>query len=283
MLEVEEPLVSASPKSSWEWVAPPVPLHLRPFVRSWVDYTERASGPLRRRELPAPQVVLIVEFGPPIRVYESGSETRFSSYPGGFVAGLDDSFSLTEHPGFQSGIQVNLTPLGARSLFGVSSHELSHRVISLRDLLPERRFSAEELFSSRDRFRRLTELLTLRCSEEKSPRSVTHARARIEASGGLVEIGELAAELGYSRKHLVTLFEEHVGLAPKRYASLVRFDRVLRSLRASPSTALAELALNHGYADQSHLCRELRRFSGLTPRALRALVAPEHEEGDLPR
>lgn len=272
MLEVEAPAVVAAENGSFEWTAPSVPGHLRPFVRSWVDYTERTRAPLRRRELPGPQVVLIVEFGPPLRVFESGSETRSALHPGGFVAGLDDSFSLTEHAGFQSGIQVNLTPLGARSLFRVSARELARKVVDLTDLLPGQRYLAEELCSSRERFRVLERLLTARCSPGASPPSVTWARRRIEASRGLVEIGALSHELGYSRKHLVTLFEEHVGFAPKRYASLVRFDRVMQALRAGPDVPWAELALRHGYADQSHLCRELRRFSGVTPTVLRSLA-----------
>jgi AraC-like DNA-binding protein len=272
VLEAREPVVLATANGSFEWTAPPVPQHLRPFVRSWVDYTERASAPVQRRELPGPQVVLIVEFGTPIRVYESGSEDRFATHPGGFVAGLDDSFSLTEHSGFQSGIQVNLTPLGARALFGVPAHELSRKIVDLTDLLPEQRSLAEKLYCSRERFRFLNELLSARCMTEASPTAVTWARERLEASGGLLEIGELGLELGYSRKHLVTLFEEHVGFAPKRYANLVRFDRVLQALRARSNAPWADLALRHGYADQSHLCRDLRRFSGLTPTALRGLA-----------
>ena len=271
MLEAQAPAVVTTESRSLEWSAPPVPGHLRPFVRSWVDYTERARAPLRRRELPGPQVVLIVEFGPPLRVFESGSDERSALHPGGFVAGLDDSFSLTEHAGFQSGLQVNLTPLGARSLFRVRARELARQVVDSRDLLPELRYLTEELFHSRERFRLLERVLTERCTEGASPPSVNWARRRIEASGGLLEIGELSLELGYSRKHLVALFEEHVGFSPKRYANLVRFDRVTQALRAGPSMPWAELALRHGYADQSHLCRELRRFSGLTPSALRAL------------
>jgi AraC-like DNA-binding protein len=273
VLEAPQPVVAPTANASFEWIAPPVPERLHPFVRSWVDYTERTGAPLRRRELPGPQVVLIVEFGTPIRVYESGSESRFATHPGGFVAGLDDSFSLTEHAGFQSGIQVNLTPLGARALFGVPLRELSRRVVDLTDLLPEQRCLAEELDSSRDRFRLLARLLAERCSRVASPGAVTWARNRLEASGGLLEIGELSHELGYSRKHLAALFEEHVGFAPKRYASLVRFDRVMQSLRARSDVPWVDLALDHGYADQSHLCRDLRRFSGLTPTALRALAA----------
>jgi AraC-like DNA-binding protein len=50
----------------------------------------------------------------------------------------------------------------------------------------------------------------------------------------------------------------------------VRYERVLAQARADCDAAWADLALGHGYSDQAHLARELRRFTGQTPRALRA-------------
>ncbi|WP_437555405.1 AraC family transcriptional regulator [Sorangium sp. So ce367] len=44
-------------------------------------------------------------------------------------------------------------------------------------------------------------------------------------------LNTLARELGYSPKHVISLFHEHVGMTPKRYAHIVRFDRPARSLR----------------------------------------------------
>ena len=88
---------------------------------------------------------------------------------------------------------------------------------------------------------------------------------RIEETGGAVEMRALARELGYSRKHVITLFRDHVGLPPKLLARIVRFDGLLRQLRTGAATSWADLALDCGYYDQAHLVREVRRFTGLTP------------------
>jgi AraC-like DNA-binding protein len=105
---------------------------------------------------------------------------------------------------------------------------------------------------------------------------------RIEATDGLVPIGLLARELGYSPKHVVSLFDEHVGVAPKVFARIVRFDRVIRHLREAPDEPWASLAPRFGYFDQPHLAREVKQMTGLSPAALRrVLFGVEVSSGDL--
>lgn len=256
-----------------ELFAPPIAPALRPYVRSWSGYSERTLHPLRRRELPAPQFVMILEFGPPLRVLDSGREVGGNRYQGGFVAGLDDTFTITEHDGYQAGIQVNLTPLGARALLQRPLHELTHRVVSLPDLLPGQRLLADRLASARgwrERFEIVERLLRERLARAAHPNAAAAwASARIEQAAGRLDIGALAAELGHSRKHVAALFHEHVGLSPKAYAGLVRFDRLSQRLRAPGAGTWAELAFELGYADQAHLARQVRRFTGCTPTLLR--------------
>ena len=88
---------------------------------------------------------------------------------------------------------------------------------------------------------------------------------RIERSGGTIDIGRLAQEIGYSRKHLAAVFREHVGMPPKALARLVRFQRALEALRSGSPRNLAQLAVELGYHDQAHFTREFRGFAGLTP------------------
>jgi AraC-like DNA-binding protein len=258
-----------------------IPPALSPYVRSWAGYIERTAGPLRRRELPGPQIVVIFEFGPPLRVFDAGSETKSGKYPGGFVAGLADASSMTEHGGFQAGMEVKLSPFGARALFGVPLSEMSRAVLPLADLLArEHRSVADRLASAPSwdaRFDIIESLLLnrVRAADFQVTPAIWAAR-KIEAAEGAIEIGALCRELGYSHKHVLSLFRQDVGLSPKLYARLTRFDATVRKLRAAGIPALdrtwAELAFEHGYADQSHLVRELKHFSGLTPSELRWLI-----------
>jgi AraC-like DNA-binding protein len=81
-----------------------------------------------------------------------------------------------------------------------------------------------------------------------------------------VAVGDLATDLGWSRKRLIGRFREHVGVAPKLYGRLLRFQAAVETLRsATDDLAFAELALACGYYDQSHLYRDFRAFAGATP------------------
>ena len=78
-------------------------------------------------------------------------------------------------------------------------------------------------------------------------------------------IGRVAEEVGWSHKHLITKFRQQVGLSPKTAARLVRFDRVLRAMERPDPYGWERIAAESGYADQPHLIREFRTFTGGTP------------------
>lgn len=86
---------------------------------------------------------------------------------------------------------------------------------------------------------------------------------RIVGVRGLVRVDRLAAEVGWSRKRLWTRFRSQIGLPPKRAARLVRFDHAAHRLAAGVDAA--RVAAEGGYADQSHLHREVVAFIGATP------------------
>jgi AraC-like DNA-binding protein len=83
---------------------------------------------------------------------------------------------------------------------------------------------------------------------------------------GGVRVERLADEVGWSRKRLWSRFRSQIGLTPKRAAQLIRFDHVAHRLAAGDSAAL--VAAESGYADQSHLHRDVMAFTGVTPTAV---------------
>ena len=94
---------------------------------------------------------------------------------------------------------------------------------------------------------------------------VLWAWRRLRHSGGSIRIGALAAELGWSPKHLVTRFRDQIGLPPSSVARILRFDRVVRSLEGADSVRWAELACQAGYYDQAHFNHDFRDLAGTTP------------------
>ena len=76
----------------------------------------------------------------------------------------------------------------------------------------------------------------------------------------------------YSHRGFLTRFKQATGLGPKRLVRVMRFQRLLLALRADSPSALGELALDHGYSDQSHMNREFRAMAGITPQRYRDLA-----------
>jgi len=254
----------------WEMASREPCALLRPYVRSLVGFDEWLPRRESRRQFPEPFVVLIIEFGPPLRVTLGGDERSAARHSGGFAVGLGDQFAITEQDGRQRGVQVDLTATGARRLIGMPMSEIAGRIVALRDLLPAvGRNLADRLDAATDWASRLdlVEAILLRriLGARVDTARVDWAVARIESSGGTLDVGSLALELGHSHKHLIALFHDQVGIAPKRFANLVRFERVMRAARANTALRWAELAMTHGYSDQAHLAREMRRFTGVTP------------------
>lgn len=165
-------------------------------------------------------------------------------------------------------IDLKLRPLGAYTLLGVPMHELAGSAVALEDLLGS---SADRLLDQlaeapgwAGRFDLLDAFLLRRAEDGPRPApQVLRAWQRMLASAGAVPVRDLAAEAGWSHRHLIAKFREQVGLAPKALARVVRFDGLLSRLEAG--APLARLAAEAGYCDQAHLNRDFAELAGTTP------------------
>lgn len=95
-----------------------------------------------------------------------------------------------------------------------------------------------------------------------------HAVALIENARGGLRIGQLAAQLNVSRQHLALQFRQQVGIGPKLFARISRFRAVNSALKTLPAQAdWAQVALEYGYFDQSHLIHDFQDFARASPEA----------------
>lgn len=95
--------------------------------------------------------------------------------------------------------------------------------------------------------------------------AITYSVQLIEQSAGAVRMDELTAAINMSVRHFDRRFLTAVGLQPKAFARIVRFQAVLGAYRAQDYPRWAELALQCGFYDQAHLSREFRQFAGEPP------------------
>ncbi|MEU9831033.1 AraC family transcriptional regulator [Streptosporangium sp. NPDC048047] len=234
-------------------------------------YTERRTRPLIRRQPPFAGVVLIVGWGAPITLTGPGPDgpRRLVSFVGGFHDVPVDTVTA----GVAEGVQVDLTPLGARRLFGVPMSELTNRVLPLDEMLGTWADTiAERLAETPGRAARialLDEALARRMHAAPAVDArVGRAWRLLSATGGTISIAALAGELGWSHRHLVSRFRDQIGLAPKAAARVLRFERATARLRTGAPPA--EVAAACGYYDQAHMNRDFKVMAGVTPGTLAA-------------
>jgi AraC-like DNA-binding protein len=110
-------------------------------------------------------------------------------------------------------------------------------------------------------------LARLALTQRSGSVGVDRLAARMVRRRGGETVESLACGAGISRQHLSRLFRERVGVGPKLYNRLARFQAGLVYAGAG-TVDWAEAAIGLGYADQSHMIAEVREFSGLTPHAL---------------
>jgi AraC-like DNA-binding protein len=249
------------------------------LVHLYVGYEEWAGPGFLRREMAGHGVALILAFGDSLEVFEreEGSPARTL---GAFVVGNQSRPSLTGVRGHQFGVQVDLTPSGALALFG-DVEDLNDAVVPLDEALGARGMHLVERLSETPSWEARLHLLdeTLACDDAPalSP-EVAWLRRQLEAANGQARVEPLMDETGWSRRHVTARFRHQLGVSPKAYARLLRFDHASLLLGGlSPGRTLAEVAMEAGYYDQSHLTRDFIALAGMTPGAFAAdaALAPE--------
>jgi AraC-like DNA-binding protein len=168
--------------------------------------------------------------------------------------------------GFFETVGVYFQPARGSMFTGMPLCELTDQIVSLdavwgrgatANSLPAELGEMDQL-ARIDRFESELVRRFRRTPEPRTAVDVPGLALWTQASGGRVSVARLADEAGVSRQQLTRVFRESVGVSPKLYCRLARFQAALGHSGARVATAL-------GYADQSHMIAEFREFSSLTP------------------
>lgn len=233
-------------------------------------YGEGRIAYARDRILPSGGAYLLINLGPTQYRIDDGPPERRVAFDDIWYSGPHTGPIDTEAPHGSALLGVALKPAGTHAWAHVRADALADRTLPLADVVGDSgRRLHERLRECRDvlsRFERVEGWLAARLR----PRSATHsavdwALQRLAASSGQLPIERLAREIGFTRKHLASLFGEQVGLAPKAFARVQRFRGALALLDGRTQVPWAELAEHCGYFDQAHLARDFRAFCGFAP------------------
>lgn len=224
----------------------------------------------RERILPDGNVQLLVNLAAErLRVIEP--DGRLGSRPAAVMSGAYDAPFVIDTVDQTDIVGVAFRPGGGAPFFGMPISELRDDHVPLAELWGSAAVDAlrERLLRAPDDAARLDVLDdALLAAALRPPRVTPRIAAGLRALLQRPEVEAAAACSGLSRRAFTRVFREEVGLPPKRWARIRRFQRALAGRHGARD--LTELAHACGYYDQAHFTRELRAFAGEAPSALLA-------------
>ncbi|ANY08399.1 helix-turn-helix domain-containing protein [Pseudonocardia sp. HH130630-07] len=264
----------ADPVGAWRWRTSAA---LRPLVAEIWAWRSGAGPPGTHQGVSSGHLTVILCIDGAVELLRK-PDPRFGS--GRFtasVAGLHAVPAVIATGEAQAGFQLALTWRGARVLLGLPAAELAADVVDLPALLPGVGPLLDRLHAARTWPQRCAlldaELCRMAAARRGGPApapEIGRAWDLLVASGGMLRVADLAADVGWSARHLGERLRRETGLGTKTAARVIRFERACALLRTPVAPPLGQVAATCGYADQQHLARDFRDLAGTTALAWRA-------------
>jgi len=244
---------------------------LSAYVESFWLYEGERPAHAKERRLPDGSVGLIFNLHDDlIRIYDPRDQETSHSYRGALLSGPQSGYVLLDTASLISTLGVIFWPGGMLPFLPFPISDLSDQALSLETFwgaeVADLRGQLCVAMTPAARFAILEQFLLSRLNLSRTSHpAFSCAVAGLRDAARFPTIASLAEHIGLSQTRLVQVFRDAMGMTPKQYARLARFQRVLARLDAGEAGDWADTVFACGYFDQSHLIHEFQAFAGLTP------------------
>jgi len=244
-------------------------LRLSPYIENiWIqeDLQSVNYGTLNPiKVLPSTSVIMGFQYGNPQEAIRDGHRSVLSPHG---VAGLQTGPVLYKNLGAIGSIIVRFKPWGASAFFknpiaDFKDQNTDANLIYGRGSTGEVRDKILECTTPEARVAVVEEYLTARLLDKPVDRAMVQVIQSIQNAQGLKRVEELAREAGLSKRQLERKFQDIVGISPKKFSSIVRFQAALQLFRDNDT--LTALAYDAGYFDQAHFIKDFQSYTGQSP------------------
>jgi AraC-like DNA-binding protein len=243
---------------------------LAPFIRMMWYAREDHAAHERERILPTGcvQVILNLARDYVLDCPEGRPEVR---RPPALVVGARSVYEIVDTSDMADLIGIVFSPGGFTPFASDAAHYFSNQTVALDSIW------ADDTQPLRDRLREIdSPQARLQCLEQflvarfisrlegrQRPAQIQFALRYFAHNPSIASVSETARQIGWSERRFSQVFREEVGLTPKVWCRIQRFQHAVRQLHSGADIRWAELALDCGYYDQSHFANEFRAFSGV--------------------
>lgn len=244
---------------------------LATYVKSiWVsdDYTPASS---RERLLPNGASQLIINLGhQKFRHFEAADSQKEKNYDPAVITGIHTRNIFLDSYSRISTMGAVFHPGALSALFDTPAHTFANQIVSLQNIMGSQisalRQRLIETTSAEEQCKLLDAFLSRRLDRSFQPNpAVIYSVEQLNNKNGTPRIAEIRNNIGYSRRHFSGLFKQLVGITPKQYAKICRFQHTLMLMRYRDIQDWVDVALAGGYYDQSHFNHDFKSLSGISP------------------
>jgi AraC-like DNA-binding protein len=204
------------------------------------------------------------------RIYDPWQPIHYRQYSGAIVSRPSAVPFVTDSVEEASVLGVNFKTGGALPFLGYIASEPGASHVDLADIWGRQAIELHDRLchesGPQDRFRLLEGSLLRQLSRAEEHHPAVHVGVHALGSAGRASrTREVAKLVGLSQRRFITIFKQEIGITPKLFSRVRRFQRALVLIRRSGVPNWPALALECGYCDQSHMIRDFLAFSGFSP------------------
>ncbi len=223
------------------------------------------------RFLPNGDTEILIDFQDrPQHIYDNDTLKEIQACHHVWASGVRTE-PITIPSGTDSEMMVLMFKKGmAASFFPFPMNEMANTVLDA-DLVwgPDLGILREQMLGTDnidERFRMAEDLLLRKFASKLDLNPcVAYAVNEMRARPDRLSIARMNQEIGYSQKHFTDMFKRHVGITPKAYLKLMRFQKAVKTIDAAENLDWGTIAIDCGFYDQAHFINDFKRFSGFTP------------------
>lgn len=247
-------------------VAPP--LYLKNYVRYFWTLEDKSAGDSKTFRIIADGCPgFLFNQSEKSVIYQNNSKLL----PAFFLYGQATRHSELNLTGESSIIGACFYPNALKLIFGLDANELTDSCIDLNFAADKKDLNLPEKRAEKNSLHKKVEMIAdylasqIRKNNPSEDRVVQTALAQIIEANGNLSLAELRRDLGLSERSLERKFKQNVGIPPKLFSRIWRFQSSLEQLRKNDNLKLSDIAYDNEYADQSHFIRAFREFAGFSP------------------
>lgn len=186
-----------------------------------------------------------------------------------WISGMHKNYiSISAHQKSEMFV-IQFKPYGAYPFFHFQIQDLNEKIVPAEDLFGDELLQLREQIlsneTSEEKFLAAEKWLNDRFDENKTPPSELLTALEKIQTESVANYNTIIESYPKTQKHLIDQFKKYVGLTPKYYQRILRFNEILQQIHQNEKIDWAQIAYQCEYSDQSHFIKEFKHFSGFNP------------------